>query len=433
MTTERRERPSTWGKITDEEMERISQRFASWRPDVPWWRDCTRDAFEHYALGIGNANPLFQDDEYAENTRWGGLVAHPLFLDSFGRRAGHGGGGFPGVHATHASLFWTFYKPVTIGTRIQMKSCMWDHYLAPSRFAGRMLDVVRRHAWVDEDDGTMIANNWGLVKRWERDAARGRRDTVGPHRDWRRHVYTEEELQDLWEAYDKIEIRGAEPRYYEDVEVGDKVGPYITMPYVGREIISYYMGTGAPFMMSNSNMYNYFKRHPGANVPDPDTMTPDVPERTHYDQQFARFAGFPDMFDVLQPRSGYGTTMVTNWMGDDAFLRELSMLGRRPVAYGDVCWIHGEVTEKFQRGDENLVKIVMAYDSQKWRASWGHALVSLPSRERGAVVMPEPGIDPETEPYDKENPTPDYAKEILYQPEPDLADAAFIKDEVGVR
>ena len=64
MVTERRERPSTWGKITDEEMERISKRFAQWRPDVPWWRDCTRDAFEHYALGIGNANPLFQDEEY---------------------------------------------------------------------------------------------------------------------------------------------------------------------------------------------------------------------------------------------------------------------------------------------------------------------------------------------------------------------------------
>ena len=61
--------------------------------------------------------------------------------------------------------------------------------------------------------------------------------------------------------------------------------------------------------------------------------------------------------------------MITNWMGDDAFLRERSMLGRRPVAYGDVCWIHGQVTEKFQRGDENLVKIIMAYDSQKWRAS----------------------------------------------------------------
>ena len=298
------------------------------------------------------------------------------------------------------------------------------------QWSGPTVDVIRRSAWVDEDAGTLIANNWGLGKRWERDAARERRDTTGPHRDWKRHVYTEEELGQLWEAYDEIEIRGAEPRYYEDVAVGDKVGPYITMPYVGREIISYYMGTGAPFMMSNSNMYSYMKRHPGVNVPDPETQTPDVPERTHYDQGFARYAGFPDMFDVLQPRSAYGTTMITNWMGDGAFLRELPMLGRRPVAYGDVCWIHGEVTEKLQRGGESLVKIVMAYDTQKWRASWGHALVSLPSRERGEVVLPEPAADPETEPYDKENPTPDYAKEILYQPEPDLPDAAFIKDGV---
>jgi acyl dehydratase len=428
VTTEQRQRPSTWGKITDEEMARIAQRFAQWRTNVPWWRECTRDAFEHYALGVGNANPLYQDPEYAAKSRWQGSVAHPLFLDSFMRRAGRGGGGFPGVHATHASLFWEFFRPVRIGDRITQKSAMWEHYLMPSRFAGRMLDVVNRHVWVDETNGKLVANNWGLAKRWEREAARERRDTSGPHAGWKRHVFTPEELQQLWEDYDKITIRGAEPRYWEDVQVGDKVDPYITMPYVGREIISYYMGTGAPFMMSNSIMYNYLKRHPGANVPDQDTQTPDVPERTHYDRDFARFAGFPDMYDVLQPRSGYGTTMITNWMGDDAFLRELSMLGRRPVAYGDVCWIHGQVTEKFQRGAENLVRVVMCYDTQKWRASWGHALVSLPSRERGPVVLPEAPPDPETEPYNREKPTPDYAKDILYQPEPDLPDGARIKD-----
>jgi hypothetical protein len=72
----------------------------------------------------------------------------------------------------------------------------------------------------------------------------------------------------------------------------------------------------------------------------------------------------------------------------------------------------------------------MAYDTQKWRPSWGHALVSLPSSERGPVVLPEVPGDPELEAYDADHPTPEYAKEVLYQPEPDLPDAAFIKDEV---
>jgi hypothetical protein len=48
-------------------------------------------------------------------------------------------------------------------------------------------------------------------------------------------------------------------------------------------------------------------------------------------------------------------------------------------------------------------------------------------------VLPEPTADPETEARDEDNPTPEYAKEILYQPEPDLPDAAFIKDEVDVK
>lgn len=38
--------------------------------------------------------------------------------------------------------------------------------------------------------------------------------------------------------------------------------------------------------------------------------------------------------------------------------------------------------------------------------------------------------DPETEPYDRENPTPDYDKEIVHQPERDLPNVAGIKDGV---
>ena len=45
-------------------------------------------------------------------------------------------------------------------------------------------------------------------------------------------------------------------------------------------------------------------------------------------------------------------------------------------------------------------------------------------------MLPEVPGDPELEAYDADHPTPEYAKEVLYQPEPDLPDAAFIKDEV---
>ena len=425
---EKKPDPPAFGKITDEEMERVARRFGRWYVMVPFNRDCTFDNFEQFARGCGNVDPLFQDEEYAAKTRWGGLVGHPMYGDQMFRKTYPPGAGFPGVHSTDASDHWIFYRPFKLGNHLIPKTAWWDHYLQPSRFAGRTLHAVSRRAVVNTDDEKVMAERWGMEIRWERAAARERRDTTAsPHAGWKRHVWTDEDLDVLWQDFENIYLRGADTLYWEDVQVGDKVPTYVTMPYCGRQIIAFYQGAGAPFMMCNEVMYNYFKRHPGANVPDPDTNTPDVPERTHYDRDFGRYAGFPDMYDVLAPRRAYGTSMITNWMGDDAFLKEFSMLGRRPVAYGDACWIHGQVVDKYQDGAENLVKVVMCYDTQKWRASYGHALVSLPSRERGPVVLPEASSDPETLPYNKEKPTPDHFKEILYQKEPDLPHGAHVK------
>ena len=38
----------------------------------------TRDAIRHFANGIGDANPLWRNDEYAKNTRYGGIIGPPL-------------------------------------------------------------------------------------------------------------------------------------------------------------------------------------------------------------------------------------------------------------------------------------------------------------------------------------------------------------------
>ncbi len=109
--------------------------------------------------------------------------------------------------------------------------------------------------------------------------------------------------------------------------------------------------------------------------------------------------------------------MVTNWMGDDAFLKELSCSARKFNAYGDVTWINGKIMEKYRQGDENLVRISLVWDNQRYRHSWGHALVSLPSRERGPVVLPPCPPDPEKQPF---SPLPDDFRSALYPSEPNL-------------
>ena len=40
----------------------------------------TPDAVCHFALGIGDANPLWSDEVYARARRWGGMIAPPCLL-----------------------------------------------------------------------------------------------------------------------------------------------------------------------------------------------------------------------------------------------------------------------------------------------------------------------------------------------------------------
>ncbi|MFC1905072.1 MaoC family dehydratase N-terminal domain-containing protein [Chloroflexota bacterium] len=416
----------TWGKITDEEFQRVAQRIGVWRvSDDAHWRDATRDAFRHFSLGSGDPNPLYTSDEYAAKTRWG-VIAHPMFACTYARSQGFRGaptGGFPGVHSIACSEADYYYRPIRVGDRLQLKNSLWDMRIVPSKTAGKMVDMIRQCSLVDLDRGEVVARWYALVKRWERKAARERRveqiDEMGDrgYKGWQRWVFTDEEIKIIRNDYEKMERRGATTRYWEDVQLGEEL-PYIIIgPYTARELVAFYMGAGAGFIMASSVLWNYFREHPGLNVPDPATNTPDVPERTHFEAEHAKFAGAPDMFDVWLQRLSWQASMVSNWMGDEALLRELSCVTWKFNMYGDVTWINGQVVEKYQKGKENLVKISLVLDNQRYRHAWGHAVVSLPSRERGPVVVPQLPHDPSNEPY---APLSEEVREILMAKDPGL-------------
>ena len=63
----------------------------------------------------------------------------------------------------------------------------------------------------------------------------------------------------------------------------------------------------------------------------------------------------------------------------------------------------------------------------------GHNVEGMLGAPTEASNLTYPSVQRHSEARDEDNPTPEYAKEILYQPEPDLPDAAFIKDEVDVK
>jgi hypothetical protein len=84
--------------------------------------------------------------------------------------------------------------------------------------------------------------------------------------------------------------------------------------------------------------------------------------------------------------------LVTDWMGDDAWLWKLDCELRLFNYVGDATWLTGEVTRKYLAdGDRPAVDLEIRGTNQRGLVTCpGHATVLLPSREHGPVRLPDP-------------------------------------------
>ena len=100
--------------ITDEAVEQLRRLIGVPIVDTvePWCYEATRDNIRHYAHGIGDANPLWCDPDYAAGTAYGTVVAPPSFVFALDRVLSGYVGGLPGIHAMWAGADLTWYAPI---------------------------------------------------------------------------------------------------------------------------------------------------------------------------------------------------------------------------------------------------------------------------------------------------------------------------------
>jgi len=77
------------------------------------------EAIRNFSNGIGDANPLYRDEAYAERTKYGALIASPAWTASvFPHWVLQG---LPGIHADHSASDWEFLKPIYVNDKITPK------------------------------------------------------------------------------------------------------------------------------------------------------------------------------------------------------------------------------------------------------------------------------------------------------------------------
>jgi len=375
-TTER-----SFPKITDDGMdelrERIGQKIGA--TAEPWCYEATRDNIRHYAHGIGDDNPLWCDPDYAAKTKYGGLIALPSFLFSTSRIVSGYVGGLPGVHAMWSGADWEWHKPVQRNDTIRTEAYLKDLVEHQTRFAGR---AVQQTYHVDffnqEGDKVAEADSWCF--RTERDHAREQGSKYKEVRAREPRRYTTEEIQEAYKLYAKEEVRGATPRYWEDVKEGEALPVMFKGPMTVTGFIAYAQGWGGLYIRANKLAWKLIDAHPGVGITNRFGI-PDVPERVHWEEDFALEVGAPGAYDYGPERTSWLTHHLTNWMGDDGFLRKAHCKIRRHNPEGDMLFIKGFVKRKFIENGRHLVEISQEAHNQDDELSViGSGVVELPTR-----------------------------------------------------
>jgi hypothetical protein len=226
---------------------------------------------------------------------------------------------------------------------------------------------------------------------------RAEREEAAAHAKYARDLrsWTRDELAQIDATYANEGARGALPRYWEEVAAGEELPLMVRGPFTATDAIAWKMGAGfAPFTRSGRVAYEYRKRHPAAYAPN-EINVPDVPERQHWDNPFAASVGLPGYCDYGPQRVAWLALLVTNWMGDDAWLKALSVRVTSFNLLGDVQWLRGRVVEKSVEGDESRVRCEVRAENQRGETTAsGAAVVLLPSRDRGPVRLPASGAVP---------------------------------------
>ncbi len=344
--------------------------------------EASRDVIRHYAWGIGDDNPLFSDPGYAGRTKWGTIIAPPTFF--FGLWDAVVAPGLPDVQWYYSGIDAEFYHPIRRNDSITASA----EYVAAEPLSGKTVSnmiVQTGDVRYTDQDGRLMTKVLSHCFRVARSSAKGGL-SYAP-RD--KHVFSDEELATIADAQVNETVRGAETLYWDDVEVGSALPGTVRGPINQLDMTTYYCGAVGTSGYKSTKLRwkykhwantspdrlpnNYDKSYYGAKV---------LPSIGHQDAKVATVdLGMPGPYDNGPQRCGMLTTVATNWIGDNGFVRQLSARLKMPVIFGDCNYFKGKVTGKRVVDGTGLVDLALWGENQFGQLTIkGSAVVELPRR-----------------------------------------------------
>jgi len=359
------------------------------------------DSIRNFAWGVGDNNPLYCDEHYGETTRWGSQIAPnsmaaiigaPMLGDPMPAEVKQQTKGlFRGIHVFVSGGSTEWYRPVHPGDRLYAFGGEETIEVKESEFAGQSVIQVSREVKVNQR-GEVVYVHRVLRVLTERKAARER----GKYAEIEPTRYTDEDIEKIDEIYASEQRRGAEPRYWEDVEIGDQLPPMVKGPLTTTEVVAFHAGGYGfvPYGLKSSRLAYLNRKRIAPFFVKNEQGVPDVAQRLHWDSSWAQAIGNPMAYDYGVMRETWFHHYATDWAGDHAFVLKQSDSIRKFNYHGDVQFLSGEVTGKREENGITVVDVTMKMTNQRdVETAFADVTISLPSRTNGQAVLLTPPVD----------------------------------------
>ena len=364
------------GKITPESIKAAENMIGmQLRPEGPYLQDATADTMRNWCNGIGDLNPLYRDEEHGRLSRYGSIVAHPMFPMAFGW-IGRTRWGLPGVHGFYAGNDWELFRHIRPGDRITAIERVVGIDVKESKFSGTLVMQYVEASFANQN-GDLVARCLGTCTRHERKAARD----AGKYNEINTHEYSAEDFEHIDNAIlnEEKNMRGGNVRYWDEVQEGEELPEIVRGPLSLMDTMGFLVGSGRGH--THGVVFKNAVKHPGHFFRNPEAGGGiEYTGIGHHRESTAKEVGVPGVYDYGPQRSSWMASLVSNWMGDAAFLKRVRTQMRGFNIMGDSTWCRGKVTKKYVKDGYALVDIEIRGENQRGEVTTpGMATVLLPS------------------------------------------------------
>lgn len=320
-----------------------------------------------WAQAMHYPNPLHYDETWAEESRWGRIIAPQSFTvtcDTSHGAAPAQVGKIPNSHLIFGGDEWWFFGPVIEpGDRLVCHRMPYDYKVTDTKFAGATCFQRGDTLYINQK-GERIAQQRSTSIRYQVREAKEKK----MFEEQRDPEWTESQLLELANIksgfIEQIQTLGHDKRLWSSVEAGQELPTNVLGPHslasFATEWRAYPMtiwgATRKGPSTQTAEELGYTKEMSGFEGDRRmERLNPELtdgayygPSRGHLQPQWARHVGMARGY-------GYGASMgawvldyVAAWAGEWGFITHSASQYRNPAYTGDATFIRGRVTDKWE-------------------------------------------------------------------------------------